>query len=310
MTTVWITGGKGFIGRHLARSLAAQDRKVLGIGHGLWPAEEAERWGFAHWCNGEIEAANLSQLQRMSGAPDLVFHLAGGSSVGASFQNPHEDFCRTVESSARLFEWLRLSAPQTGVVCVSSAAVYGAGHGGKIPESAQLSPYSPYGAHKAMMESLVRSYAENFGLKAVIVRLFSVYGAGLEKQLLWDLCSKLDRHAGDSQVTLGGSGEELRDWLHVEDAARLLALASTRCEVGCPIINGGTGTPTPIRAIASLVCSAWGGSTTPWFSGIARQGDPASLVADNTLASQLGFSPATTLEAGICQTVQWFKTRH
>lgn len=308
MATIWITGGKGFIGRHLAELVAAQGNSVFGVGHGLWPAEEARKWGFSSWCNGEIEAANLSQLMHVSGVPEVVYHLAGGSSVGASFQNPQEDFCRTVESSARLFEWLRLNAPDASVVSVSSAAVYGAGHAGLIAENAVISPYSPYGIHKSMMESLCHSYAENFGLRVMIVRLFSVYGAGLEKQLIWDLCSKLAQ-AGSEPVMLGGSGRELRDWLHVSDAATLLWLARTRCDDASSIINGGTGIATSISEVAGLVCEAWGGAPGVEFSGIARKGDPYSLVADCVVATQLGFKPSVTLPEGIHAAVHWFKSR-
>lgn len=308
MATIWITGGKGFIGRHLARLVSGHGNRVFGIGHGLWPAEEAGKWGYANWCNGEIEAANLSQLAQVSGLPDIVYHLAGGSSVGASIQNPYEDFCRSVESTSRLLEWLRLSAPNVRIVSVSSAAVYGAGHAGPIGESTVISPFSPYGAHKAMMESLCRSYAENFGLHIVIVRLFSVYGAGLEKQLIWDLCCKL-AVAGNSQVVLGGTGRELRDWLHVSDAAALLWLARARCDQTCTIVNGATGIATPIREVAERVCEAWGGEASVKFSGIARKGDPLSLAADCARAIQLGFKPEVTLAEGIREAVGWFKSR-
>jgi len=306
MSTIWITGGKGFIGRHLARLASGQGNLVFGIGHGLWPIEEAGKWGYANWCNGEIDAANLSQLARVSGVPDVVYHLAGGSSVGASFQNPHEDFCRTVESTSRLLEWLRLNAPVVSVVSVSSAAVYGAGHTGPIPESAATSPYSPYGSHKAMMESLCRSYAVDFGLRIAIVRLFSVYGAGLEKQLIWDMCCKL-AVAGGKPVVLGGKGIELRDWLHVSDAAVLLWLARDACGSDCRVINGGTGIGTRIGEVADIVGRAWGDSPAIEFSGMARKGDPASLVADITRSGQMGFEPAVTFEGGILETVVWFK---
>jgi UDP-glucose 4-epimerase len=124
-------------------------------------------------------------------------------------QHPLEDFRRSVDTSARLFEWVRVNAPHTKIVCVSSAAVYGADHSGPIPETAPLSPYSPYGCHKAMMEMLCQSYVRNYGMRITIGRLFSVYGAGLEKQLLWDLCCKLRGNPG--VVTLGGTGQELRD---------------------------------------------------------------------------------------------------
>jgi len=308
MTTTWITGGKGFIGRHLAQQASWDGNRVYGIGHGVWPAEEAKKWGYTNWSNGEIEATNLSQLAHTSGLPDFVYHLAGGSSVGASLQNPHEDFFRTVESTSRLLEWLRLNAPEARVISVSSAAVYGAGHLGPIPEDTHVTPYSPYGSHKAMMEILCKSYAENFGLQIAIVRLFSVYGAGLEKQLIWDLCCKLAA-SKNSLVMLSGTGGELRDWLHVTDAASVLNLARSHCDVSCPVINGGTGFSTPIRQIAEMVCEAWGGKVSVEFNGIARKGDPASLVADCTKSSQLGFRPQVMLADGIREAVKWYKAR-
>lgn len=308
MTTIWITGGKGFIGRHLARLVSVQGNRVCGIGHGLWPAEEAGKWGYANWCNGEIEAANLSQLAQASGLPDIVYHLAGGSSVGASLQHPREDFCRSVESTSRLLEWWRLNSPDARIVSASSAAVYGVAPVGPIPEHAAISPYSPYGSHKAMMESLCRAYAGNFGLRVAIVRMFSVYGAGLEKQLVWDLCGKL-AVAGNSPVVLGGTGCELRDWLHVSDAAALLWLARAQCDVICPAVNGGTGIATSIREVAEMVCEAWGGGAGIEFSGIARAGDPPCLVADCTRAIQLGFKPGVMLAEGIREAVGWFKAR-
>ncbi|MBH0200483.1 MAG: NAD-dependent epimerase/dehydratase family protein, partial [Nitrospira sp.] len=166
----------------------------------------------------------------------------------------------------------------------------------------------PYGSHKAMMESLCRLYAGNFGLRVAIVRMFSVYGAGLEKQLIWDLCGKLAR-SGNSPVILGGTGEELRDWLHVSDAAALLWLARDRCDGRASALNGGTGVGTSIRDVAGLVCEAWGGGAGVEFSGIARAGDPPSLVADCSEAFEVGFRPGVMLGEGIRETVGWFKAR-
>jgi len=308
MATIWITGGKGFIGRHLAKSFSEKGNIVFGIGHGSWLANDAKEWGFSGWFDGEIDASNLSKLMQISGAPRIVYHLAGGSSVGSSFQKPYEDFSRTVESSARLFEWLRLNAPEVRVVSVSSAAIYGAGHAGLITEDTVISPYSPYGIHKSMMESLCHSYASNFGLRVAVVRLFSVYGVGLEKQLIWDLCNKLAQ-TGTEPVMLGGSGNELRDWLHVYDAVALLWLAGTMCDESCVTINGGTGIATSIREIAETVSNAWGGTSNIEFSGVVRKGDPHSLVANCDLVSQLGFKPKVMLSEGIYETVLWFKSR-
>jgi UDP-glucose 4-epimerase len=144
-----------------------------------------------YWLNGEVNGSNLALMHATLGAPAGIFHFAGGSSVGAAFASPHEDFKRTVGSTAELLEWARQHSPDTPLVAVSSAAVYGAGHEGPIAEDARLNPYSPYGTHKLMMEELCRSYAINFGLPLMLPRLFSVFGPELKKQLLWDTCSKL-----------------------------------------------------------------------------------------------------------------------
>lgn len=279
---------------------------MFGIGHGPWSAEDAGKWSYSYWCGGEIEADNLSQVAHVSGLPDTIYHLAGGSSVGVSFQNPREDFSRTVESTVELLEWMRLNAAKSRVVGVSSAAVYGAQHVENIAEDAPVSPSSPYGSHKAIMESLFWSYGENFGLQVAVVRLFSVYGAGLKKQLIWDMCCKLIADRAVS-IELGGTGAEVRDWLYVSDAAKLLWFVREKCSPRGRAINGGTGIATRVSEIANMICRAWGASPVIEFSGMARDGDPPNLVADIAKARELGFQPAVKLEDGIFETVAWFK---
>src|SRR6202051_1879708 len=134
--SVWITGANGFIGRYLARELADAGYAVHGIGHGAIEDFEKQRLGRQSWLNGEIDAANLNALAAGGGLPSKVFHLAGGSSVGLSIAQPFEDFSRTVASTARLLEWLRVSAPECRLIAASSAAVYGAEHEGPISENA------------------------------------------------------------------------------------------------------------------------------------------------------------------------------
>lgn len=306
---VLITGAHGFIGRHMAARLGSQGFRVFGLGHGNWP--EAERFGVAHWLNGEVVSANLRSLQRANGTPDLVFHFAGGSSVGASLAQPHEDFVRTVGSTAELLEWLRLEAPEARLVAVSSAAVYGGGFPGPIRESEIGTPYSPYGYHKAMMEGLCRSYASSFGLRAVVARLFSVYGPGLRKQLLWDACSRLA--SGTEVLTLGGTGQELRDWTDVRDVAAALQTVAPCADVNVPVINIGTGISTPVQDIALRLLDCWahqaGRSVPVAFDGRSRPGDPFSLVAGQGRLAQLGFAFQTDWRSGVADYVRWFRSR-
>jgi UDP-glucose 4-epimerase len=301
---VIVTGARGFIGRAVCRHLADQGFTVCGVGHGDVPAGDLERSGLASWRQGEVDFANLDGLCAAHGPITGVVHLAGGATVGGSLRAPLEDFNRTCRTSVQLLDWIRQRSPNTAVLLVSSAAVYGALHHGPISEDALTSPESPYGTHKLVMELLCRSYARNFGLKAVILRLFSVYGEGLRKQLLWDLCSSLSK---SGFARLGGTGREVRDWIHVADAAELIRLALPRASVQCPTINGGTGRSTTVAEIAAHIARYWGDGVGIEFSGERRAGDPSSLLADATRAADIGFIPRNELRSGLRQYIDWFR---
>lgn len=306
---VWVTGAKGFIGQHLSRHLAAQGHTVLGLGHGLWP-EAADQAGLTLWLNGEISASNLNSLRLAHGRPELVVHLAGGSSVGVALANPREDFARTVASTAELLEWLRQESPQARLVVVSSAAVHGAGHDGRIAECAPMNPFSPYGHHKLMMEQLCKSYAAGYGLSCLVLRLFSVYGPGLRKQLLWDLCQRLS--TSPPALELSGTGGELRDWTHVDDVVRAIEATSALAASDVPTFNVGTGRATSVREVAQLVIDAFdedGMRTELRFNGKVRAGDPFSLVADPMRLQALGFECRITPQQGIAEYVHWFRAQ-
>jgi UDP-glucose 4-epimerase len=201
---------------------------------------------------------------------------------------------------------MRLEARTARLVAISSAAVYGAGHAGPVSEDQAPLPFSPYGYHKLMMEDLCRSYAASYGLPAVVVRLFSVYGSGLKKQLLWDLCAKMA--SGPHQLELGGTGEELRDWTDVRDVVRALELTM---DLGVeanimPVINVGTGQATSVREIAAQVLACWPTRPEVVFNGRSRPGDPFSLVADNSILRTMGFEWSIPVDKGIRDYVQWY----
>jgi UDP-glucose 4-epimerase len=305
MSLHWVTGAKGFIGQNLTRHLAKQGHSVVGLGHGQLTEHELAANGLQGWLNSSLSASNLELLHAQYGRPEVVFHLAGGSAVASSLRAPHEDFERTVQSTAVLLEWLRLESPGTTVVYVSSAAIYGANHVGPIAESSVPEPYSPYGFHKYCAELLIQQYALNYNQPATIVRLFSVYGPGLRKQLLWDVAQRL--RVQPAQLEVGGTGEEMRDWLFIDDAVELLLKASTWAGKRVQTVNGGTGTGTTVRGAVNLFVSALGSETTPVFTGQARAGDPRILVADPAHCKALGFLPRVSLATGIQRTADWLK---
>ena len=304
-STVWVTGAYGFIGRALCTKLKALGYLVGGIGHGAWPQSEFTEFGIDAWVNGDISASNLHLLQNKLGIPQIIFHLAGGSSVGYAITQPKEDFNRTVGSTVEVLEWIRERKVVSKVVAVSSAAVYGGGHVGPIKVSSRLKPYSPYGHHKLMMENLCQSYGDSYGISSAIGRLFSVYGAGLKKQLLWDLCNKVE--ADSAIIDLAGTGEEIRDWIHINDAVSALIRLAALANSSCPIFNVGSGLGTSVLDIATLVQSAFpsddGVLKEIIFTNKARQGDPFSLIASNPFGLE---GVQINLSSGIKEYVQWY----
>jgi UDP-glucose 4-epimerase len=199
---------------------------------------------------------------------------------------------------------VRRNAPDAAVLLASSAAVYGAGHDGPIAVDAPLRPFSPYGHHKRMVEQLAQSFGESYALRIRAVRLFSVYGEGLRKQLLFDLCQRLLR--GETDIVLGGNGREVRDWCHVEDVVALLPRLLANAEPGFCVVNGGGGAVASVAEVAEQVLTAWGGAQRVRFSGLSRAGDPFSLIAAPDPHGSKA-SSGLPLAEGIGRYVAWFK---
>ena len=297
---VLVTGAFGFLGRHVSRACARAGYTVRGIGHGLWTRAVWSDWGLSEWHASDV---TLDAMVSYAGEPDMIVHCAGSGSVGFSMSNPAQDFDRTVVTTRDVLEYMRLHRPQARLVLPSSASVYGNALTMPISLMAPLSPVSPYGWHKQMAEDCCLSYARHFGVSVAIVRLFSVYGVGLRKQLLWDACTNLSR----GPATFGGTGQETRDWLHVDDAAHLLVAAGRAASSSQLIINGATGVGVPTRWIVETIANAFGGAGGVQFSQGARPGDPLHLIADMSGAHMLDWRPEKTLEAELARYVEWFK---
>lgn len=296
-----ITGAHGFVGRHIARHCATHGWRVIGIGHGRWNSvRERTSWGITRWSDAEINVASLLLSEVV---PDVIYHCAGSGSVSFSLEQPYQDFHRTVSTTLEVLEYMRLHAPNARLIYPSSAAVYGVVQDMPISEDVFPKPLSPYGSHKLMAENLCREYASHYGLSIAIIRLFSVYGPGLQKQLLWDACQKLS--AG--LYSFFGTGAEQRDWLHIDDTVDLLEKATRAASPDCLVINGGTGTGVTVSEILGHLFSVMGAAHRPTFSGALKEGDPAHYIADIEKARALGWKPEITWHQGVGQYAEWFR---
>jgi len=243
-------------------------------------------------------------LEAVDFVPETIFHLAGGAAAAGSVANPLEDFLKTVLSTAILLDFLRINWPETHLVFVSSAAIYGQAADKRASRDDAYLPISPYGVHKRQAELLVLGYARIYQIKPAIVRGFSVYGPGCRKQLLWDAMEK----ASAGIFEFAGSGREMRDWVYVADFVESLLRISAYSGTDVPVMNAGTCHGTSVREVLTELFRIAGFDREPVFPGGDREGDPPSLVAGDSLEEMLGPLFVTRLADGLAAYVRWYKT--
>jgi UDP-glucose 4-epimerase len=298
--TILVTGAHGFLGRYTAKRYKEAHYHVIGIGHGKWYENEYSKWGIDEWYETTITFEALININKRF---DIIVHCGGGASVGFSYQNPYEDFQKSVQSTLSLLEYIRLQCVECKFIYASSPAVQG--NLGKIliQESMTSTPISPYGFHKRIAEDLCQSYNKTYGVKVGIIRFFSIYGEGLKKQLLWDACNKINQ---SNEALFFGTGAETRDWLHVSDAAALIEKFSISI-VNYEVINGGSGKEIMIKDIVYKLRDGFELKTKITFNGFVKEGDPVHFCADITKALSLGWAPIVDLDTGLKKYIQYYK---
>ncbi|MFT4039435.1 MAG: NAD(P)-dependent oxidoreductase [Thermomicrobiales bacterium] len=294
-----VTGASGFLGRHVSRVAARQGFAVTGIGHGAWSGAEAAGWGVTRWRQGEVTTEGLARLEM---TPEVVVHCAGSGTAATAFHEPAQDFVRSVGATVEVLEFIRVHSPNSALVYPSSGAVYGRPAQMPVPETAPAAPVNPYGVHKWVAETTVESYARHFGVRAAIVRIFSLYGSELRKQLLWDACIK----AQQGDFVFEGTGEETRDWVSVEDAAALILLAASHASPEAPVVNCAAGEELRMREVLAQVLAALGTAEHPRFTGNRREGDLVRYAGDPARALAWGWTPRQDWRTGMAEYAAWF----
>jgi UDP-glucose 4-epimerase len=236
--------------------------------------------------------------------PDLIVHAAGTANVGASVTNPFADFQQSAMIWASLLDAVRKSAVNCRLIFLSSAAVYGSPSSLPIKEQGPLFPISPYGYHKKIAEELAYYYSQIYHLDVCSLRIFSAYGRGLLRQVIFDICQKAYK---SMTVTLNGTGKESRDFIHATDIAFAVGKAYENAEFNGSVYNLASGVSTPIRLLAEKIVAIIGMERNIIFDGYQRDGDPLKWQADISKINSLGFTTQTTLEAGLIDYVCWYK---
>jgi dTDP-glucose 4,6-dehydratase/UDP-glucose 4-epimerase len=295
---ILILGSEGFIGSHLVNFMLGKKADVFGCD--LFERPRQENYQYFKVSRLSPEWEDMFSENTF----DVCVNAAGSGNVPYSMTHPFIDFEANTLDVIRILEAIRRFSKTCRYLHLSSAAVYGNPDSLPINERALTHPMSPYGWHKLMAENICNEYYNLFQVNTAVVRPFSVYGEGLRKQLLWDLCGKL--HLGN-ETQLSGTGNESRDFIHVSDLVRLLDCIIQRSPFAFNVYNAATGTETSIRQIADIYERFFKGGKKITFSGQVRSGDPLNWRADIQKALETGFIPSINLEEGVSKYIAWYR---
>jgi UDP-glucose 4-epimerase len=155
-----------------------------------------------------------------------------------------------------------------------------------------------------MSERVCLEFAQLFGIGTASLRIFSAYGPGLRRQVLWDICNKVRAAA---QLLLQGTGNESRDFIHAIDVARALEHVAEHAAFAGEAYNLASGQETTIAELVGLVLQRLAPGLQARFDGVLPPGTPRNWCADISKLANLGFVPRVSLEQGVDDYVRWFQ---
>jgi dTDP-glucose 4,6-dehydratase len=328
MFKVLVTGGAGFIGSAVCRLFVAElGAAVLNVDKLTYAAnlaslraiENHPHYAFrqADICDGPAMSALLREF-----APDAVLHLAAETHVDRSIDGPTQFVRTNVEGTYALLEaaldyWKGLPTARAAAFRfhhVSTDEVFGSlGPTGKFAETTRYQPNSPYSATKAAADHLVRAWHETFGLPTVMSNCSNNYGPFHFPEKLIPLVILKALHG--EPIPVYGTGDNVRDWLYVEDHARALHAVLTRAAVGESYNIGGGAERTNlevVRGICGLLDELLPGSPQCPHERLIgfvadRPGHDRRYAMDTRkIARDLGWQPRESFASGLRKTVAWY----
>jgi UDP-glucose 4-epimerase len=286
---VLVTGGSGFIGRHVVAELTADGAQVRVVD--LQPHPDTD----VDIVIGDIGDPAVLERAFDSGF-DSIVHLAAVTSVLRSVEQPELTFATNVTGTNALLAAGR-AAGVTSLAFASTNAVTGPMTAPKISEAAVLNPLTPYGSTKAAGEMLMSAYTASYGLRCACIRLTNVYGPGMQAKD--SIVARLMR-----AIRLGrtfeiyGDGTQVRDYVHVTDVVAAMRLGLLREDWAGPVVIG-SGTSLSVLEVVDAVRDVSGAELSVRH-GPAKTGEMPAVVVDPSRARAAGWSPRfPSLEDGL-----------
>jgi UDP-glucose 4-epimerase len=283
-----VTGGSGFIGRHIVATLAAAGATVRVVDLQPHPDPDVDL------VVGDIAEADTIEAA-FDGGFDGVVHLAAVTSVLKSIEHPELTYRTNVQGTHRLLEGAR-AAGVGALVFASTNAVTGPMDEPAITERAPLRPMTPYGATKAAGEMLMSAYTAVYGVRCTYLRLTNVYGPGMQAKD--SIVARLMRaiRLGNT-FEIYGDGQQVRDYVHVSDVAQAARLALSDEGWHGPVVIG-TGHSLSVLEVVDEVRRVTGAELHV-NHGPAKAGEMPAVIVDPSAAKAAGWSPRYGFTEGV-----------
>ncbi len=287
---VLVTGGSGFIGRHVVGELRGAGAQVRVIDLKPHPDPQVDAVTGDLGDPAALEAA-------IDGGLDAIVHLAAVTSVLRSVEQPELTFDTNVASTHALLR-AAAEAGARALAFASTNAVTGPMEEPKITERAQLPPLTPYGATKAAGEMLMSAYTASYGLRCACLRLTNVYGPGMQAKD--SIVARLMRAIRLGQTfEVYGDGRQVRDYVHTADVVRAFMRGLLDPEWSGPVVIG-SGRSLSVLDVVAAVRSATGADLAVTH-GAARPGEMPAVIVDNAFARATGWTPEIQFEDGVAE---------